>query len=892
MFIVNIYPNDRALVYLRVLNLWVLLFFLPLGIALAERVANQTLNFPAMPPSSTYELEDAFPGLRFSNPVAIVQMPEQADRLFIVEKSGNIRMVTLGSEPQRSTFMSLTDRVRSGGEQGLLGLAFHPNHAENGLFYVFYTARASGSPNRLSRFSVTPGNPFEGATDTEVILINQPDDAGNHNGGDLQFGPDGYLYVALGDEGNANDSLNNSQRIDKDFFAGILRIDVDQRQGSLPPNPHIAASDNYAIPPDNPFVGAETFLDRSVNPERVRTEFWAIGLRNPWRMSFDPVTGLLYTGDVGQGRLEEVDIIQKGGNYGWSFKEGTADGPDASRAPDGFIDIPPVLEYRHGSGLDRGNSISGGVVYRGDRLSQLYGAYIFADFVSGNVWAMRHEGNQSTAWWNLARDSGIAGFGVDPTQGDVLLADHNAGRIFRLVASQEVPDVALPPTLSDTGAFQNMATLTPHPGIESYEINTPFWSDHAIKRRWFSIPDPSDKIGFRSDDPWVLPEGSVWMKHFDLEMVRGEPASLRRLETRFLVKYERGIYGLTYRWDEAQENAFLVDEAGFEETLSIQDGEQTIDQVWRYPSRSECLACHTTSAGLALAFNTAQLNRSVLRDGTTTSQLSLLGSMGYFDAELSSTETLPSMVSLDDSAASLTKKVKSYLSSNCSQCHRPGGEALGQWDARFETPILETGLINGYVVRDEGQTDLRLIVPGNLELSEIFQRIAENGSRRMPPVGSHVLDSNGIDLMRRWITETLPLKTYVEWSQHFSDVLSVQDLDPLADTDKDGWNNLSEYYLGTDPTFGLDRWRMRIDTVDGTLVFSLPLNPEVEFRLETSFTLGSGVDWKPVEISETVEPDFGYKGLRERKIEGVNDGSAYFRAIMTFPESDHTEPVP
>ncbi|MDC0325301.1 PQQ-dependent sugar dehydrogenase [bacterium] len=862
----------------------VLLLVLPETLLGANRVANKTLNLPDQPPVAAYTLENAFPDLRFSNPVAIVQMPGLKDRVFVVEKAGRIRMVTLGDDPQGLTFMSLTDRVRSGGERGLLGLAFHPNYAENGFFYVFYTAQGSGSPNRLSRFSANPDDRFEGVPNTEVILIDQRDDAGNHNGGDLHFGPDGYLYVALGDEGNANDSLNNSQRIDKDFFAGILRIDVDKRPGSLLPNQHAAATDNYAIPPDNPFVGADTFLNSPVNPDRVRTEFWAVGLRNPWRMAFDPVTGLLYTGDVGQGRLEEVDIIQKGGNYGWSFKEGTEDGPDARRAPEGFTDIPPVLEYRHGAGLNRGNSITGGVVYRGDRLSQLYGAYIFADYVSGNIWAMRHEGNRQTAWFNLARDSGIAGFGIDPRQGDILLADHNANRIMRLVASDETPNVTFPPTLADTGAFKDLSNLMPQPGIEPYEINTPFWSDHSIKKRWFLIPGTEASIGFQRGGSWTFPEGSIWIKHFDLEMVRGEPSSVRRLETRFLVKHEDGIYGLTYRWDDSQENAFLVEEAGFEETFNIQVGEETIEQVWRYPSRSECLACHTPSAGLALGFNTAQLNRSVLRDDSDVSQLSWMKSVGYFHDAPKAINTLPAMVSADDSSVSLTQRVKSYLASNCSQCHRPGGEALGRWDARYETPVLESGLINGHVVRDEGQTDRRLIVPGNLELSEIYQRISDSGTRRMPPVGSHVLDEEGIDLIKRWVTTTLPDKSYTEWSQHFSQTLLVQELDALADNDQDGWNNLSEFYLGTDPTFELDHWRLSLDVARKTLFFPMPSNPKIEFQLEASNSLGSDADWQQVEILETAEPVFGYKGLQESKAEGIREGSKFFRAIMTFPE--------
>lgn len=861
-----------------------LLWGLPNFLHGADRVANQTLNFPDKPPPADYALEDAFPGLRFSNPVAIVQMPDFEDRVFVVEKAGRIRMVTLGEQIERFTFMSLTDRVRSGGERGLLGLAFHPDHASNGFFYVFYTAQGSGSPNRLSRFKVTPDDPFAGDPETELILIDQRDDAGNHNGGDVHFGPDGYLYVALGDEGNANDSLNNSQRIEKDFFAGILRIDVDKRPGSLSPNPHAAVSSNYSIPPDNPFVGATTFLNRSVNPDQVRTEFWAVGLRNPWRMAFDPVTGLLYTGDVGQGRLEEVDIIQKGGNYGWSFKEGSADGPDARRAPAGFVDIPPVLEYRHGSGPDRGNSITGGVVYRGDRLSQLYGAYVFADYVSGNIWAMRHEGNRHTDWFNLARDSGIAGFGIDPTQGDILLADHNANRILRLVGTEDTPNVGFPPTLADTGAFMDLENLIPNPGIEPYEINTPFWSDNATKQRWFSIPGNKAGVRFERQGPWGFPEGSIWIKHFDLEMVRGNPASSRRLETRFLVKHEDGVYGLTYRWDDAQKNAFLVDESGHRDTFNIQDGEETVEQVWRYPSRSECLACHTPSAGLVLGFSTAQLNCSVVRNNHEVSQLSWLKSAGYFQAEPETIEALPAMVSADDSSASLTRRVKSYLASNCSQCHRPDGEALGRWDARYETPVLESGLINGHVVRHEGQADRRLIVPGNLEKSEIYQRISNQGSRRMPPVGSHVLDEEGIDLLKRWITETLPRKSFADWQQHFSNMVPNLELDPAGDADHDGWDNLSEYYLGTDPTFALDRWRLRLDVSRETLF--VPNPSAIELRLESSLFLGNAAEWETVEILETSEPVFGYKDLLESKIEGLSGGSKFYRATIIFPGNE------
>lgn len=850
----------------------------------ATHPGNTTLALPANLPAGDYELEDAFPGKRFSSPVGIVQMPGYQDRVFLVEKTGRIRMMTFGeTEVSDDLFLNISSRVRSGsgnGEQGLLGLAFHPRFQENGLFFVFYTANESGAPNRLSRFRVDLDQPFLGLLDSETILINQRDEASNHNGGDLHFGPDGYLYVALGDEGAANDTFRNSQRIDKDFFAGILRIDVDELPENLLPNPHPAVVGNYRVPKDNPFVDADSFLGSPVEKSEVRTEFWAVGLRNPWRMSFDSVTGKLYVGDVGQGRLEEVDIIVKGGNYGWYFKEGTMNGPGFRRAPEGFVDIPPLLEYAHGSRPNQGNSITGGVVYRGHLLSELYGAYIFADFVSGHIWALHHDGQQATRWWNLARDSGIAGFGIDPRQGDILMADHGSGRILRLVAAEVTPEVPLPATLADTGAFKDLETLEPHEGIEPYEINTPFWSDHAIKSRWFSVPDPEALVGWSAQGLWSFPEGTVWIKHFDLELVRGDPSSKRRLETRFLVKSKQGAYGLTYRWDEAQQNAHLVDESGMDETITIQNGDETIEQVWRYPSRSECLACHTTASGHSLAFHTAQLNRDVMKKGESVSQLEWLDKMGYLEGTPGDVEVLPAMVSVSDTSASLTHRLKSYLSANCSQCHRPGGEALGNWDARFETPLLESGLVLGELVRDEGAVDQRVIVPADLDRSELYQRISKSDSKRMPPVGSHVLDAEGIALMQAWIDSLNPSKTYAQWQITAFGDQGAEETRPNADADGDGWSNEAEFFLGTDPTSRLDRWRMWINREDLTLSFPMIHHPKVSFQLKYATSLQPDAQWHAVDPLEIIEAG---GGLRKWGVGSTGTAPRFFRSEIVFP---------
>ena len=268
--------------------------------------------------------------------------PGETNRLFIVEKHGDIIVITNLASPTRTIFMDISSRVSIvnssesadvNSEQGMLGLAFHPGYATNGYFYVFYTGNAtnyvSGLHDIVSRFQVSAANPNQGDTNSETQLIIQYDRASNHNGGHLGFGPDGYLYISVGDEGVEYNALTNAQYIDRNFFSGILRIDVDKRPGSLSPNTNaeFAVTTNYAIPPDNPFIGATNFDGLTVNSNKVRTEFWAVGLRNPWSWSFDPATGILYCGDVGQDSYEEVDIITRGGNCGWATWEGNTSPP-------------------------------------------------------------------------------------------------------------------------------------------------------------------------------------------------------------------------------------------------------------------------------------------------------------------------------------------------------------------------------------------------------------------------------------------------------------------------------------------------------------------------------------------------------------------------------------
>ncbi len=819
-----------------------------------KRVGNATLRMPAEPPVYGVATGAAFP-LSFTQPVAITSPPGESNRLFIVEKLGRIVVITNLASPTRSIFLDISSRLIAGGEQGLLGLAFHPGYSTNRHFFVFYTANAitsagSGLHERLSRFEVSPDDPDRALADSERVMITQKDDFSNHNGGDLHFGPDGYLYVSLGDEGSQGDAGNNSQRIDKDFFSGILRIDVDHRLESLPANLHPAVTPGtYAIPGDNPFVGATSFNGRVVEPGNVRTEFYAVGLRNPWRFTFDKITGLLYCGDVGGDAREEVNIITKGGNYGWAYREGTVNGPKVFQAPQGFVSIPPIQQYSHGSGTNQGNSIRGGVVYRGQRFPSLTGAYIFADYVSGNIWSMRHDGTNSVPFERMTRDAGIAGFGTDPRDGEVLMADHDEGRIKRFVLVPIAGQPGLPETLAETGAFADVAALTPATGVVPYELNLPFWSDGASKQRWFSVPDTNAVIGFSREGNWTFPLGTIWVKHFEIELTNGVPDSVRRLETRFLVRSTNGVYGVTYRWDDSQTNAVLVADEGMDETLLIQDGGGIRSQVWHYPSRSECLRCHTTAGGLALGFNTAQLNRSIHSGGDSVNQIASLSGAGYFSSPITNIATLPSLVALTNEAASVEYRVRSYLAANCAYCHQPGAPRLGLFDARLSIPTSAAGIVNGRLNDTKGVPENRVIRPGWLDFSALYQRTATRGVGQMPPISTTVIDTQAVGLLRRWITgDLLQFQTFESWQINSFDDFQGPEAARFGDPDHDGAVNYLEFLVGTSPVLSLNPWRIRLSVADDLVTITYPAVANRGFEVQGTSTPADTGSWQSLDV--------------------------------------------
>jgi glucose/arabinose dehydrogenase len=357
------------------------------------------------------QLEAAFPSLTFTRPVDLQHSNDGSNRLFVVEQAGIIKVFQNENQVNSATtFLDIQNLVDdTSNEEGLLGLAFHPDYDLTGYFYLNYTA---SQPNRtvISRFSVSSTNPNIADPGSEVVFLEFAQPNSNHNGGQLAFGPsDGYLYIATGDGGSYGDPECHAQNLSS-LLGKLLRIDVDQPSGNL----------EYSIPPDNPFAS---------NTMGYAQEIFAYGLRNPWRFSFDPVTGWIWTGDVGQGLWEEIDLVTSGGNYGWSMYEGfhCYNSPWPCTPPCDSTGLTiPVWEYSHSEGL----SITGGYVYRGNQVPELHGKYIYADYVSGKVWALTHNNTGQTINSLLINSSlNIASFGVD--QDNELYICSFDGKIYR-----------------------------------------------------------------------------------------------------------------------------------------------------------------------------------------------------------------------------------------------------------------------------------------------------------------------------------------------------------------------------------------------------------------------------------------------------------------------------
>jgi uncharacterized repeat protein (TIGR03806 family) len=1030
-------------------------------------------NFPAVESTAAGEwtVRETYQGININLPMHLTPYPGTS-KLLCVAKEG--RIFLFEDDPAATTtetFLDWRSNTFTASDSGMTWLVFHPEFGQAGSpnrGYVYITYKwappSGGNGNeaywRLSRFTVPDGSQ---AADpgSEQILIQQYDRQQFHDSGCMMFGPDGYLYVAIGDEGGANDQYNVAQKIDERLFSGILRIDVDQKAGShairrqpaqfaMPSGWPNSFTANYGIPDDNPFVDAGgAHLE----------EFYAIGLRQPYRFSYDVPSNRIWIGESGQDTEEELCLLTAGANYGWPFIEGASPGPKAVPAVVHGTVTAPVWRVRHADGPD--GCVVGGFVYRGSEFPELSGKFLTVDNVSARIRSFDYADGAATGtiltdmpsgsvysgtstigkdhagepvfikingtgargrflklaveppattnpvWYrfedraaanvsgyvsdnpgdrsvdvidnglamqvyddgsssgnviysapNGLTPSGMTGntggihtraggdgdgypgngagglampdkmgrlddftielsfkpeagsltsgsyqcfLGLDGASGTTPI-DNEAGppiQPFRLMrwgrsnpqgntqvalqngdlfldvrtlnpATQQwvstpihvidrnefladrwyhlaivgkvsdgtlrvysydngsytqiglangyvgnlqsgawsigrgmyngnpadhansaefdevrIANVALSPSqflyagtwqptiivteppalLSETGAFSDLATLTPAPGVFPYGVNAPLWSDASAKKRWIALPNDGshntteEKIGFKPNGDWSFPAGTVFIKHFELATDENQPSVHRRLETRFIVMPTTGEpYGVTYRWLPDGSDAELLP-GGFSEPITITEaGGGTRVQTWEYPSRTDCRVCHNGNAGHVLGLKTHQLNGDLTYDrtGRTANQLETLGALGWFDSGYDPAQ-LPWFLkakNMADDSASLEERVRSYLDSNCAQCHRPGG-VRAFFDARFTTPLPAQGLIRGELEVPYFDPGDRVVVPGDLARSILKVRHGTAGTLKMPPIAKSLVDEQAAQVIGDWI-QSLP----------------------------------------------------------------------------------------------------------------------------------------
>ncbi len=362
------------------------------------------------------QAEQTFVELEFNRPIVLTHANDGSNRVFVAEQDGLVRVFDNDADAvQTADYLDFRTKVvyqDNQNEEGLLGLAFHPQYKKNGYFYIYYTTTDAPHTSVVSRFNVSKDDPNKADPKSELEILRVAQPFWNHNGGTIAFGPDGYLYIALGDGGAANDPHRNGQNLNT-WLGSILRIDVD----------HKSKGKNYSVPKDNPFVGQAG----------AKPEIWAYGVRNIWRLSFDSKTGTCWASDVGQDIWEEIDIIVKGGNYGWNLREGKHKfGPNGVGPRKDLIE--PIWEYKH----DVGKSITGGHVYRGTKFPELAGHYLYADYVTGLIWALQYDeskkvvtANRSISWPAGADPLPVMSFGEDE-QGELYMLTPS-GHVFRFM---------------------------------------------------------------------------------------------------------------------------------------------------------------------------------------------------------------------------------------------------------------------------------------------------------------------------------------------------------------------------------------------------------------------------------------------------------------------------
>ncbi|MEM8582860.1 MAG: PQQ-dependent sugar dehydrogenase, partial [Bacteroidota bacterium] len=737
--------------------------------------------FPDRRPAvgGSWELEDVLPGQTFYGPNRIIPFPGTEDVL-LLGLDGELWRINFDNQFS-DRVLDISESTFALSDAGTVGIVLHPRFGDptapdKQLAFIYYRTKPDAQVwdeigyNVLSKFSWDPVNEvFDPAS--EEILFRQYDRYTWHNGGGMFFDEEGLLYISIGDEGADFYQDVSTQRLDGGFFSGILRIDVDNdptrshpiiRQPLANDDPPAGwpgtFSQGYSIPNDNPWL--------SPDGEHLE-EFFALGLRSPHSMIQDEVTGEIWVADVGGGHREEISKVEKGDNLQWPWLEGTRPYNDNVH-PDVYIGNSkgPYAEYERGTG---GACIIGGSVYHGTEFASLRGKYLFADYMKNRLMAIDSDAEDGEGEIEILIDNlsgshptmpdGPGVTGVFPqADGSIIITvignrfTATPGKLYRLRRAGIVPDP--PALLSEIGAFTDLQSLTPVPGMIPYQTTSQLYSDNAVKDRWMIIPNdgtydsPSETVNFNRSDDWDFPPGTVFIKNFALNTRLGEPNQSRMLETRFFIIGEDQSYGLSYHWNEEGTEAYLAANSDFQEfEVFDEEGQLAYVQRWDYPSRGECMSCHTSAANFVLGVETHQLNSDFYYPelGREVNQLAHLDDLGVFDQSLGDLDQLPRAAAIDDEQADLGLRIRSYLDANCASCHRPGGVSGVNMDLRFNTPLFLSNIINAPNMSNASNQDGVIVKPGFHQHSQLWIRDASLEETRMPPIGRNLVDEYYVD---------------------------------------------------------------------------------------------------------------------------------------------------
>jgi uncharacterized repeat protein (TIGR03806 family) len=712
-------------------------------VGLDARPDNTSCIAPDRPTgSSGYNAVDVFPmtgptGGRLRSATEILQAPGNNERWYVLEQRGTIVSVDSATQANPLVWLDFEPAVRAAeanGDGRMLGMTFHPDWPATPEVFVYYTGAPAGIFQSVVVRATLDNidNPVSPVIET-VLTVDQSGPF--HKGGSIAFGPDGYLYLALGD-GGSNPINETISQDTTNLLGSMLRINV------------MGTGAGYTIPVDNPF---------STNPACTLgatgvdcPEIWAWGLRSPFRWSFDN-QGRLFLGDVGRDNYEEINIIDKAGNYGWSCREGAHDGtgPEFEKGlgacPGNPVLIDPIYEYAHPPG--EGASVTAGFIYSGSGIPALQGKFIFADYISGKISALTEAQPGLFTAEEIIDTSFFLPSIAQGNDGEIYIADRGGEKIRRLVTAIPIDD-PIPLDLSETGCIDFSDPLNPGKpasGLIPYVINAPFWSDGADKERFLAVPN-GETIIVTAEDNWDFPNGSVLIKNFRLQD--------RLIETRLLMRHPDGIWaGYTYEWDDTETAATRV--IGGKITAK-----GPASQSWIYPSEGQCLVCHTGVAMFSLGPETAQLNRegNYPEGNGVAHQLETLDHIGMFASPLPDPATLPALadpfvpdLSLPNNQ-DLNRRARSWLHTNCSGCHQDGGPTQSSMDWRHTIALNDAGACEIDPADDLGVAGAKLLKPGEPEASIILNRLSRRDSASMPPLGSLVPSDEGVTLISDWIT--------------------------------------------------------------------------------------------------------------------------------------------